>query len=143
MENFAYIHPMNIQDTYRQGTVKHIRKIVYDSPLSLRIFFDQGEIVLNASGDELTAFTRPYSTSGESKITRKVVKKLAKGYDPKMALMKARNDIVQRVSNLEMEALNLGVQDYIARYSGNKITSPESISLYDERSIVENFAGAH
>ena len=103
METNVYATRMGIKESPVCSLVNSVKRIVYDSPLVQRIIFDKGEIELKVSETELSIYSKSYSSNGETKITKQIVKQLRKGYDPESALTRAKIDILQRVANLELK----------------------------------------
>ncbi|MEK6826937.1 MAG: hypothetical protein AABX99_00435 [Nanoarchaeota archaeon] len=118
METQVYSHRMLPKESPLYSRVDSIKKIVYDSPLVQRIVFEKGEIELNLSGNLLNIFTKLYAPDGSSQVTRYVPKYIG-GNDAKQMLNRAREDIVQRVTDLEMRnrdnEIDLEVLEYIRK----------------------------
>ena len=99
--------------------VRSIKKVVYDSPLVQRIIFEKGEIVLDGSGNQLNVYTRHYLPNGSSQITRHISKNIG-GNNRFDLLNRAKRDIVQRVTDLEMKArdniTNFKVGEYLNKH---------------------------
>ena len=111
---------------HRGSSIYHkmdnIKKIIYESPFVERIILDHGEIELTASKTELNIYSKTYLPNGRIVTTNKVTKSLIPGYNPQLALNKAKNDIVQRVINLEMERreanLIKNIENYVDKHIG-------------------------
>ena len=86
---------------HRMNSIKGI----VSSPSIERIIFENGEIELITSQNELRICSKTYLPNGNSAITYQITKNLIPGYNPQMALNKAKNDILQRVVKLETDSL--------------------------------------
>jgi hypothetical protein len=100
-----------------------IEKIVYESPLDQKIIFSNGEIELRVLGNQLRISSKSYSANGEARITNQIVKQLGSAYTPESALTRAKNDIIQRVTNLEMNAQEMKVKQEMNDYLNNYLDS--------------------
>ena len=116
METTVYANRILPKESPLYSQVQSIKKVVYDSPLVQRILFEKGEIVLDVSGNQLDVYTRQYLPNGSSQITRHVSKNIG-GNNRFDLLNRAKNDIVQRVTDLEMKVrsnlINFKVGEYL------------------------------
>jgi hypothetical protein len=124
--------------------MRNILGVVYDSPLVARILFDTGEIELRANEKQLTIFSKCYSTPCD--IRTPIVKDLASGYSPEVALCNAGNSIINRVFEINRNvqevnrrnelSLYRGVNEYLNRYfsgnNGSKKKANSSIEMVVE-----------
>ena len=100
--------------------VRSIKKIVYDSPLVQRIIFETGEIELNISGNQLNIYTKRYLPDGSLQITRNLPKVIG-GNNAVDLLNRAKRDIVQRVTDLEMRSRDAKIYQNIFEYFKKQI----------------------
>lgn len=116
MESLVYANRVASEKSPLYSQVRSIKKIVYDSPLTQRIIFEKGEIVLNVSGNQLNLYTRQYLPEGNFQITSRI-HKYVPGNNALEMLDRAKRDIVQRVTDLEMKThynnLDQKVRNYI------------------------------
>lgn len=115
METQVYANRIAPKESPLYSQVRSIKKIVYDSPLIQRIIFDKGEIVLNVSGDQLNIFTRQYLPNGNSQITHQISKYVRENNAEQM-LNRAKRDIVQRITDLEMKYRDKIIESQMGEY---------------------------
>jgi hypothetical protein len=112
-----------VREGDRRNTIYHqvkgIQKVIYESPTSERIIFNNGEIDLVVVGNELTVSSKVYLPEGKSKITNEYKKII-----PNLSYLDGtKNDIIQKFTDktlgVEMErqqiALQQNLKDYMDR----------------------------
>jgi hypothetical protein len=118
MEKVIYANRTGDMNNSIYHRVNSIKGVV-STPSIERIIFETGEIELTTSNNELRICSKTYLQNGESAITHKIVKTLIPGYNPQMALNRAKNDILQRITDLEIgtrsERINQELVAYMRR----------------------------
>ena len=119
METLVYANRTLPRESPLYSQVRSIKKIIYDSPLVQRIIFEKGEIVLDASGNQLNIYTRQYLPNGTFQVTRQIPKNIG-GNNRVDLLNRAKRDIVQRVTDLEMKSrdqiIDFKMNDYLNKH---------------------------
>ena len=121
----------------------HSIKEIISNPSSERIIFNTGEIELSTSQNGLTICSKTYLPNGKSLVTNKIVKNLIPGYNPQLALNRAKIDILQRVTDLEMrvretEICNEMRKRIIVQYSDVQRQEQKG-SLFDTQKLADQF----
>ncbi len=139
METTVYANRMLPRESPLYSQVRSIKKIVYDSPLVQRIIFETGEIELNISGNQLNIYTRQYLPNGTFQITRQVSKNIG-GNNAADLLNRAKKDIVQRVTDLEMKSRDKSLESSLRNYlhkcwSDNELRLREKMGSFSQEKI--------
>ena len=130
METNVYANRMLPRESPLYSQVRSIKKIVYDSPLVQRIIFETGEIELNISGNQLNIYTKRYLPDGSLQITRNLPKAIG-GNNAVDLLNRAKRDIVQRVTDLEMRSRDKSLESSLGNYL-NKYWSDNEMKLREK-----------
>ncbi|VVB84073.1 Uncharacterised protein [uncultured archaeon] len=139
MESMVYVQRIGAQESCVYNRLRTIQKIICDSPLVERIIFNAGEIELKASETELNIFSKVYLPNGESKTTYILNKKLIPGYNPQQALKNAKNGIIQRVSDLEIQGRETNFGRDLMLYLSRVKKKQGQASNFDSQRIASDF----
>lgn len=104
----------------------HSVKKIISAPSLERIVFDNGEIELSVCKNKLQVCSKKYLPNGKVKVTKKITNSLLPGYAPRMALNKSKNDILQRIVNLEIESHEKQIRDDLSEYFRTVPIQPHS-----------------
>jgi hypothetical protein len=122
--------------------LESVKKIISDG-YSERIIFDNGEIELTASQNELIISSKHYLSTGESVTTSQIVKNLIAGYNPQSALKRAKIGILQRVVNLEMRAREeetaKEMRNHLKLEYGFATKQTPKAPIFDSQKVAEEF----
>ena len=138
METSVYANRIGSKESPLYCKVNSIKNVAYDSPLVQRIIFENGEIELSVIGNELNISSKQYLGSNNSRVSHKIVKRIAEGYDSRKALYNAKNSIIKRVADLEMGIreinTNNALYDYFRKEMENK-KNREELELLEKKRL--------
>lgn len=113
-----------VREGDRRNTIYHqvkgIQKVIYESPTSERIIFNNGEIDLVVIGNELTVSSKVYLPEGKTKTTNEYKKTI-----PNLSYLNGtKNDIIQRFTEntlgAEMERQEIALKQRLDAYFGRQ-----------------------